>query len=341
MSDTLFEVRGALGLVTLNRPHALNALTLGMVDAMDAQLRAWAEDPAIACVAILGAGERAFCAGGDIRALYDSGQAGTPYALDFWAREYRLNALIKRYPKPYVALMNGIAMGGGVGVSVHGSHRIACEGTLFAMPETGIGLFPDVGGSYFLPRLPGQIGMYMALTGARLKAADLSYARVATHVAPLARFGDILQSLADGETPDRALARFAAPSGDAPLAELRACIDANFGAETLDAVLASLETGDDWARGQAATIRGKSPTSSAVAFRQLRTGAALGFEECLRMEFRLCHGFISGHDFFEGVRAAILDKDNAPRWRPASLATLPPAEVDAYFAEAGKRPLPL
>ena len=172
MDDVVFERRGRAGLVTLNRPKALNALTLAMIDAMDAQLREWRRDGDIELVVIRGAGERAFCAGGDIRALHDSGKAGTPYVIDFYAREYRLDTLIKRYPKPYIALINGIVMGGGVGVAVHGAARVCGEGTLFAMPETGIGLFPDVGGTSFLPRLAGELGLYLALTGARLDVTD-------------------------------------------------------------------------------------------------------------------------------------------------------------------------
>src|ERR1051326_4913372 len=192
IDDVLFEQRGAVGVITLNRPKALNALTQDMCLRMKAQLEDWAKASNIKTVVIRGAGERAFCAGGDIRALYDSGKAGTPYALDFYRDEYRLDAAVKHFPKPYVALLHGIVMGGGVGVSVHGSHRVGNETVSFAMPETGIGLFPDVGGSYFLPRLPGEIGMYVALTGERLNAADSLYAGVLTHIVPASATEELL-----------------------------------------------------------------------------------------------------------------------------------------------------
>ncbi|MGN6514928.1 MAG: enoyl-CoA hydratase/isomerase family protein, partial [Rhizomicrobium sp.] len=205
-AEVLFERRGALGLITLNRPKALNALTHEMCVSMKQQLDTWAKDDAVKVVAIRGAGDRAFCAGGDIRALYESGKAKTPYALEFYRDEYVLNATIKHYPKPYVALIHGIDMGGGVGVSVNGSHRVAAESMVFAMPETGIGLFPDVGGSYFLPRCPGEIGMFLGLTGMRLKTADSLYAGIATDFVPVARWDTLLAALADGTAPDTAIA---------------------------------------------------------------------------------------------------------------------------------------
>ncbi|HEY0282183.1 MAG TPA: enoyl-CoA hydratase/isomerase family protein, partial [Rhizomicrobium sp.] len=199
MNDILFETRGAAGIITLNRPQALNALTHAMVVAMKAQLDAWANDPAVAAVVVRGAGERGFCAGADIRAIAESGRAGTSYGHDFWRDEYILNAAIKHYPKPFVALISGIAMGGGLGLSVHGDYRIADETSLLAMPETGIGFFPDVGGSYFLSRCPGEIGMYLALTGARLKAADALYAGIATHLVRADARAEIVDALARGE----------------------------------------------------------------------------------------------------------------------------------------------
>ena len=204
-AEVLFETRGALGVITLNRPRRLNALTQGMCAAMDARLVRWQDDDAIRAVAIRGAGERAFCAGGDIRMAYEAGRAAGPAATDFYREEYRLNARIKHYPKPYISLLHGIVMGGGVGVSVHGSHRIADASTVFAMPETGIGLFPDVGGSYFLPRLPGEIGMYLALTGSRMKTPDMLFAQLATHSVPVRYWDMLIDRLAAGEPPDAAL----------------------------------------------------------------------------------------------------------------------------------------
>ena len=345
MSDApeiLFEHRGAVGLITLNRPKALNALTHGMVTAMHAQLLAWARDDAVKTVVIQGEGERAFCAGGDIRTLYDSGKAGTPYALDFYRDEYRLNALIKHYPKPYVALLRGFVMGGGVGVSVHGSHRVADESMQFAMPETGIGLFPDVGGSYFLPRLPGEIGMYLGLTGARLKTADALYAGVATHFVPAARRDALLAALVDGTQPEAALQGLAESVPAVFLPEHREKIDRLFGCDSVEDILAGIDADHtDWSRDTAKTIRAKSPTATKLAFRQIREGARLDFDDGMRMEFRMVTRVIAGHEFYEGVRATIIDKDGTPKWDPPDLAAVIDAAVDAYFAPLGEKELSL
>jgi enoyl-CoA hydratase len=335
MNEVLFERQGRAGVITLNRPKALNALTLNMVDAMDAQLRSWRNDPAVEMVIVRGAGERAFCAGGDIRALYDSGKAGTPYVIDFYAREYRLNALIKRYPKPYIALVNGIVMGGGVGVSVHGSVRVCGEGTMFAMPETGIGLFPDVGGTFFLPRCPGEIGMYLALTGARLDVTDASYTGIATHVVPQAQHEALLADLCNGpDALERVLARHAVRSQNKPKLEgLQQAINLHFAAASVEEIVASLESGKSLFEEQTVkSLKGKSPTSLKVAFRQVREGAKLGFEDCMRLEFRLTNRFMRGHDFYEGVRAVIIDKDNAPKWDPPSIDLVRARDIDSYFA---------
>ncbi|MEJ0025922.1 MAG: enoyl-CoA hydratase/isomerase family protein [Rhizomicrobium sp.] len=341
--EILFETRGAVGLITLNRPKALNALTHGMAVAMLAQLRNWAADDAVKTVVIQGAGERAFCAGGDIRSLYDSGKAGTPYALEFYRDEYLLNAFIKHFPKPYVALLRGFVMGGGVGISVHGSHRVADETMQFAMPETGIGLFPDVGGSWFLPRLPGEIGMYLGLTGARLKTADALYAGVATHFVPAARRDALLVSLAEGREIDIALRDATDGVPDAYLTAHRAKIDAMFGAASVEDILAALDADHtDWADDTAKTIRAKSPTATKLAFRQIRKGRDLSsFDDGMRMEFRMVNRVIAGRDFYEGVRATIIDKDGAPNWRPATLAEVSDADIDAYFAPLGEKELPL
>jgi enoyl-CoA hydratase len=333
--EVLFERRGRAGLITLNRPKALNALTLAMVDAMHAQLAAWRNDQGINLVLVHGAGERAFCAGGDIRALHDSGKAGTPYVIDFYAREYRLNTLIKRYPKPYIALINGIVMGGGVGVSVHGYARVCGEGTMFAMPETGIGLFPDVGGTFFLPRCPGELGMYLALTGARCDVTDSKYAGVATHVVPAARHEDLIEALcADDQPLERTLGKFAVtPENKSRLAGLQGAIDRHFAHESVEAVVASLESDTSmFAVDTVKILKTKSPTSLKVTFAQIREGKNLGFEECMRLEFRLTNRFMRGHDFYEGVRAVIVEKDNAPKWKPPTLEAVSPSDVSAYFA---------
>ncbi|MBL8781384.1 MAG: enoyl-CoA hydratase/isomerase family protein [Alphaproteobacteria bacterium] len=335
MDEVLFEKRGRAGIITLNRPKALNALTLAMVDAMHPQLVAWRTDDQVEIVIVKGAGERAFCAGGDIRALHDSGKAGTPYVIDFYAHEYRLNTLIKRYPKPYIALINGIVMGGGVGVSVHGVARVCGEGTMFAMPETGIGLFPDVGGTFFLPRLGGELGMYLGLTGSRLDVVDAKYAGVASHIVPAAKHEELIKELAEGDhTYERTLARFAVtPDNKSKIEGLQQWIDGHFSHDSVEAIFASLESGTSlFAAETLKSLKTKSPTSLKVTFRQIREGRRLGFEECMRLEFRLTNRFMRGHDFYEGVRAVIVEKDNAPKWSPPSLGGVGEKDVDAYFA---------
>ncbi|HVZ70478.1 MAG TPA: enoyl-CoA hydratase/isomerase family protein [Rhizomicrobium sp.] len=341
-SEILFEQRGAAGLITLNRPKALNALTHEMCLKMKGQLDRWSKDASIESVVIRGAGDRAFCAGGDIRALYESGKAKTAYAYDFYRDEYILNAAIKHFPKPYIALINGIVMGGGVGVSVHGSHRIASENVTFAMPETGIGLFPDVGGSYFLPRCPGEIGMYLALTGARLRTADMLYAGIATHFVQMTKWDSLIAKLAEGSAPGDAVKSCSDTVPGGFLAEHRAVIDRIFAGNSVEEILSALDAErTDWSEDTARTIRTKSPTSLKVAFRQVRNGARLDFDDCMRMEWRMVNRIIAGHDFYEGVRATILDKDGAPKWHPAELRSVSEADVQAYFAPLENKELPL
>lgn len=323
MADIEFSLAGTIGQVLLNRPGQLNALTHEMCIALDAQLKAWAVDPAISAVVIRGMGEKAFCAGGDVRRLYDEGTSGGTYPRRFYRDEYRLNWRIKTFPKPYIAILDGIVMGGGVGVSLHGSHRIVSENVLFAMPETGIGLFPDVGGSFFLPRCPGQIGLYLGLTGARLKAADCMYAGLATSFVPRNRLNDLVAALAAGEVIQDAIARFATDPGQAPLAARRAEIDRVFAAGAVADIAANWD------------LSSKSPTALKLAFRQLRSGGTLSFDDCMRMEWRMVNQVIKGHDFYEGVRAVVIDKDQKPRWQPATLA-----EVDEKFIEQHFAPRP-
>ncbi|HEX3943974.1 MAG TPA: enoyl-CoA hydratase/isomerase family protein [Rhizomicrobium sp.] len=331
--EVLFQRRGAVGLITLNRPKALNALTRGMCVAMKAMLDEWVADERVKTVVIRGTGERAFCAGGDIRSLYESGKSDVSSALDFYRDEYRLNGTIKHYPKPYVALLHGIVMGGGVGVSVHGSHRVADQSVVFAMPETGIGLFPDVGGSYFLPRLAGELGMYIALTGQRLKTADAAYAGIATHVVPSQQTEGLLAALEDGTHPDLVLRSFTESTGEPLLASAREAIDRIFSEGSVDGILATLDADEsEWARGMVTIIRKKSPTSLKITFHQLREGRHLSFDDCMRMEFRMVSRVMRGHDFYEGVRATIIDKDGAPRWRPSDLSGVSDAAVAEYFA---------
>jgi enoyl-CoA hydratase len=333
-SDILFERRGTAGVITLNRPQALNAVTHEMVGALVTRLAQWRDDPAVTRVVITAAGARAFSAGGDIRALYDLGKAGRQdEALAFWRDEYPLNALIKHYPKPYVALIDGIVMGGGFGVSMHGSHRVAGDRFRFAMPEVGIGFFPDVGATHLLPRLPGEIGSYIALTGERLTGDEAVVTGVATHRVPSARFAELSAALTTDESVEAVLGRFAVPAGEAPILERQGAIDRLFARDRVEDILTALDREDTaWAAATAATIRGKSPTSLKIALRQMRLGESLTFAAAMRTEFRIVSRIVHGHDFYEGVRAVIVDKDNAPRWRPAELAAVSEAEVERHFA---------
>ncbi len=330
--DIRFETRGSAGWVTLSRPQALNALTHAMCIALESQLRAWADDDAVRFVVIEGEG-RAFSAGGDIQALYDARQ--NPL-YRFFADEYRLNALIRRFAKPYVALIDGIVMGGGVGVSVHGSHRVLTQNATFAMPEVGIGFFPDVGGSYFLPRMAGCTGIWMGLTGARAKWGDCLAWGFATHCVEAGDLDALKQRLAQVAHPDAALAEFAiVPPPETSDAD-RAAIDRAFAGDSLDAILSAARHEADhaaeWAKRDAAAFSRHSPTSLHVALRQLREGGSLSMDDCMRMEYRIVTRMLQGADFYEGIRAAIIDKGDTPRWRPATLGEVSPGAVDAFFA---------
>jgi enoyl-CoA hydratase len=345
----LFERRGGAGLVTLNRPNALNAVTLGMVRALARQLADWARDPAVTRVVVTAAGGRAFSAGGDIRELYNLGKAGRyPEMLPFWREEYTLNAQIKRYPKPYVSLIDGIVMGGGVGLSVHGSHRVAGDKFLFAMPEVSIGFFPDVGATWFLPRLPGELGTYCALTGERLAAADAVTATVATHRVASARWGELADALCGAVPVDAVLAAFAEPCEGGTVAAQRPAIDRLFKADRVEDILAALDRealaegpAAPFADRSAAAIRTKSPTSLKLALAQVRAGRDLSFDACMKTEFRIVSRIIHGHDFYEGVRAVIVDKDNAPRWQPSKLDEVGKADVERHFAPLARDELNL
>ena len=334
--DLLFDLRDGVAVVTLNRPEAMNALTLDMALALHSRFEDWARDDNVAAVVVRGAGERAFCAGGDIRALYDAHRTGGALTREFFQAEYRLNRLIFHFSKPVIALIDGVAMGGGVGLSVHARTRIASERTLFAMPETGIGLFPDVGGSYFLPRLPGAIGLYMALTGARLRAADCLYAGIADAFIASARHDEFVAAIRAGKPIDAATKCLSEPPEPAMLAANRNAIDRCFGHESVEKIESALyhEAGE-WAQKTLKVMAAKSPTSQKIAYRQLRDGARLDFDACMVMEYRLSQHIMAAHDFFEGVRALIIDKDNTPRWRPGTLAAVDDAMVNGYFEPLG------
>jgi enoyl-CoA hydratase len=287
---------------------------------------------------VTGAGERAFCAGGDVRWLNERGRAGDHAAqLAFWGEEYILNRRIKRYPKSYVALIDGIVMGGGVGVSMHGTYRVVGERTVFAMPEVGIGLFPDVGGTYLLPRVPGHYGAFLALTGLQAKAGDLVGLGLATQFTPSAELPRLAEALARETGPlEGILARFAATAPASALLAERGWIEPAFSVlerEPIErAVAAAAAAGSELARQAEASLKTKSPTTQAIALRQLQIGGGLSFEEAMRTEFRIASRVCRGHDFYEGVRALLVDKDNKPRWRPAPGEPIPAADIDAYFA---------
>ena len=327
--EVLFEIVGKSGVITLNRPEALNALTLNMVRLMKPVLAEWAEHKAVEHIVIEGTGEKGFCAGGDIRALHDWGKSGAPEATGFYREEYQLNRTIKTYPKPYIALIDGITMGGGVGVSVHGSHRVATERTMFAMPETGIGLLPDVGGTYFLPRLPGETGAWLVLTGARLRGADALAAQVATHYTPSANIDKLKGALAKGGDVDAILAAHHQQAEGASLPQQQADIDRLFAGDSVgDIHAALLADGGGWAKQQAEALKSKSPTSAAVALRQMRDGVNADFDECMRIEMRAVTRIMAQADFYEGVRATIIEKDGAPNWTPQQ-------DINAIFAPLG------
>jgi len=339
-TDILFERRGTAGIVTLNRPAALNALTHAMVGALARTLEEWEADHAVTRVILTAAGQRAFCAGGDLRALYDLIRAGRHEdALQFWRDEYRLNAFIKRYRKPYIALINGVAMGGGVGISIHSSHRVAGDGFRLAMPEVAIGFFPDVGATWFLPRFPGEAGTFLALTGEQADAADAVALGLATHRVASTRFAELLDGLCSSVPVDAMLAAFAEPAGAGPLLQRRPALDRLFAGDRVEHILAALDEeagragdGAGFAAAVAATIRNKAPLSLKIALAQMRRGKNLDFGACLRTEFRIVSRVVTGHDFPEGIRAMIVDKDHRPCWRPPSLAAASDAEVARHFA---------
>jgi enoyl-CoA hydratase len=352
MSETLVQdgeiiVRKerALRRLTLNRPKALNALTLDMATTMAALLRDWADDPAVGAVLLDGAGERGLCAGGDIRALYDAAKAGdSPLPARFWATEYHLDVMIARYPKPFIVVMDGTVMGGGVGLSANASHRIVTERSMVAMPEVGIGFFPDVGASFVLARSPGFSGTYLALTGDRMGAADAIGCGFADLHIPVARLAELPAALADCRTAGDVGARLnamsvAPPPGKLPAA--REWIDSCFGADQVETIMSRLAA-SKFAAAQAAhaTMRSASPTSLKVTLRNVRDAAAFKrIEESFQQDYRIALASIAGHDFIEGIRATIVDKDRNPKWRPDKLEDVTAEIVAAHFKPVGEKEL--
>ncbi|THF59805.1 enoyl-CoA hydratase/isomerase family protein [Ollibium composti] len=336
-----FERKGRAGVVTLTRPKALNALSHGMVRALAKALAAWEDDPTIAAVLIRGEG-RAFCSGGDIMQVYAAHRAGEEPPAAFFADEYRLNAHIERYRKPYVALIDGIVMGGGVGVSFHGSHRVVTENAQFAMPEVGIGFFPDVGASHLLPKLGGHFGRYLALTGNRIGWGDVLGCGLATHAINAADQERFAERLCDSGDADAALEGLTvSPARETEAAVLEA-IGRHFARPSLPEIIEGLKAevaADPFAARTLSTIEGRSPTSLLVAWREIEAGRGLSMADCMRMEFRILVRMLAGHDFYEGIRAAIVDKDRQPKWQPSRIEDVSTADIDAYFAPLGKREL--
>ncbi|MBB71702.1 MAG: hypothetical protein CMF50_04835 [Legionellales bacterium] len=344
-TDILFEEHkgsgGNVGLITLNRPEQLNALSFEMICAIDDNLAQWEINKDIKAVIIRGAGDKAFCAGGDIRAIYDQGQTeGVSVARRFFWNEYRMNHRIKHFSKPYISLLDGITMGGGVGASVHGSHCIATERLLFAMPETSIGFFPDVGGSYFLSRCHDELGVYLGLTGARMNAADAMEAGFATHFVSSNRQDDIIQQIIDTNLHDDAkvavselLVDHAVQPENTELLIHNSEIETCFSADTMEEIMLRLAEQDTpWSRKTTELLQQKSPTSLKITLKQLRKGVGLGFEECLQQEYRMVQRVLQSHDLYEGIRSVIIDKDHNPQWSPDTLAAVTETMVDDYFA---------
>ncbi len=339
-ADIRFGVLGHAGVVTLTRGHALNALTHQMVLELGDALNGWEHDPAIAHIVIRSDDPKAFSAGGDIRDLYEAGlkakRGEGEKQTRFFADEYCLNIRIKTYPKPYIALIDGIVMGGGVGVSINGSHRVAGRNIRFAMPEVGIGFFPDVGATWFLPRLPGETGTWLALTGAQMGQADCCWSGIATQAGEGERFDDIVDALAASGDTDAVLQLFAVtPETQSAAAAHQPVISEIFRGDDLTAIAQRLaNTGaGGWpeAERSAKAFARMSPTSLAIALRQMRIGAGQSFADCMRTEFRIVSRVLDGDDFYEGVRAQIIDKDRKPVWTPATLGDLDKASIDRYF----------
>jgi enoyl-CoA hydratase len=334
--EVLIRREGRAGRITLNRPKALNALTYAMIAPIWAALTAWKDDPAVELVLLDGAGERGLCAGGDVRSLYESRAQGSGLARAFWRDEYRLNALIARYPKPYVALQDGIVMGGGIGLSSHASHRIVTERSQLAMPETGIGLIPDVGGTWLLANAPGEAGVYLGLTGEAMRAADAIHARFSDALVPSARLPALVERLVDpcGGPAGEVIRSLAEEPWESELARRRGAIDAALAAADVEAIHMGLAgIAEEWAANARAALVQKSPKAlklTLAAIRQARRVPSL--EEALQVEYRLTVRLFEDGEFPEGVRALLIDKDRQPKWSPPQLGEVAPELLARYLA---------
>lgn len=336
----LMRTEGRAAYLVLNRPKALNALSHAMVRSIDEALTTWEKDPAVETVVISGTGERGLCAGGDIRSIYEDARSGGDASASFWHDEYRLNARIAHYPKPYVAVMDGIVMGGGVGISAHGSVRIVTERSRIAMPETGIGFIPDVGGTYLLARAPGEAGTHLALTGAPVGARDAQLCELADHFIPAELLPALITDLAKDSVPD-VLPRYAREAQTGELESHREWIDHCYAADTVEEIVARLLAhGAPAANEAAATILGKSPTALKVTLAALRRARELSsLERALEQEYRVACAALSSWDLMEGIRAQVIDKDRDPRWSPATLAEVSRHDVARFFEPLGEREL--
>ncbi|KAM8857411.1 3-hydroxyisobutyryl-CoA hydrolase, mitochondrial [Synchiropus picturatus] len=347
----LLEKVGRAGVITMNRPKVLNALNLAMIQIILPQLKKWEVDNETDMVIIKGHG-RAFCSGGDIRAVTEAGKVGDPYAQEFFRQEYTLNNAIGTFKKPYVALIDSVTMGGGVGVSVHGRHRVATERTLFAMPETAIGFFADVGSGFFLTRLQGQLGVFLALTGFRLKGRDVLRAGIATHFVESTKMGDLEKELVELKSPtgDRIAEVLDCYHGQCTLDSEKPFIlekhmaDINrwFSSDSVEGIFQNLkDDGSEFAMKQLETLSKMSPTSMKMSLRHLRKGASLSLQDNLMMDYRLTQACMRGHDFYEGVRAVLVDRDHNPKWSPATLEEVTDAMVEEWFKPLGESDLKL
>ena len=335
-----YEKRGNLGLITLDRPEALNALELEMVRAIEAAVTEADADDEVLSIAIQSPHRRAFCAGGDIRQLWEWGRGGKRELFVFYREEYRLNRHLARLRTPYVSLMDGIVMGGGAGLALYAQHRVVSETVSFAMPEVGIGFVPDVGITHLLARMPGRSGRYLALTGERVGSADMLWGGLADALVPQEHHDNLLDRLAEGESADESVEAFASDAPQAPLAGMAETIDDVFAGDVME-VLEALDARDgdhaDWARATAATIRKQCPFSVLAAQGLLDRAEGASLEDCLVNEFRAATRAVQRQDFYEGVRAAVVDKDRKPRWRPSTLADIDPAEIEALFEPSPMR----
>lgn len=343
MAPVVIETRGALGHIRLSRPEALNALTPEMIALIDTGLTELLANPTVTRIAISGEGPRGFCAGGDIKLLGQMGRDDPAAALAFWRAEYRLNARIHRLEKPWIALMDGICMGGGVGLSVHGSHRIVTERTRFAMPETGIGYFPDVGASYALPRAKDFLGYYLGMTGASVSGADALAAGLADYAVPAQALPELMDDLAEGKALEAVFLRHQTAPAASVLDQNRALIARAFSLHSLPEIIAALEAdGSEFAAETVAKLRHQSPTALTATLHLLRRGAKLpDLETCLAQELAADAFFLNVPDFYEGIRAAVIDKDRNPRWQPPHLEALDQPEFLARFEVALSAAQPL